>query len=324
MQKVENIMAPIQSELTTFEVYFKESMRSDVALLDKVTQYVVKRKGKQMRPMFVFLTAKMLGEINQVTYDATTLVELLHTATLVHDDVVDDANERRGFFSVNALWKNKIAVLVGDYMLSRILLLSIEKENIALLEVVARAVREMSEGELLQIEKARDLNIDEETYFEVIRKKTASLIATCCEAGAISVQANADQQEKMRKFGELIGLAFQIKDDIFDYGTGEHIGKPTGIDIREQKMTLPLIYVMNHSPSEIRKELMYIMKNEFDVTARIKRAIQLVIQYGGIQFATQKMETIAKEALELLESFPDNDAKKSLIGLVHYTMNREK
>ena len=317
-------MAPIQSELTTFEAYFKESMRSDVALLDKVTQYVVKRKGKQMRPMFVFLTAKMLGEINQVTYDATTLVELLHTATLVHDDVVDDANERRGFFSVNALWKNKIAVLVGDYMLSRILLLSIEKENIALLEVVARAVREMSEGELLQIEKARDLNIDEETYFEVIRKKTASLIATCCEAGAISVHSNPDQQEKMRKFGELIGLAFQIKDDIFDYGTGEHIGKPTGIYIREQKMTLPLIYVMNHSPSEIRKELMYIMKNEFDVTARIKRAIQLVIQYGGIQFATLKMEEIAKEALELLESFPDNDAKKSLIGLVHYTMNREK
>jgi octaprenyl-diphosphate synthase len=324
MQKVENIMAPIQSELTAFEAYFKESMKSDVALLDKVTQYVVKRKGKQMRPMFVFLTAKMLGEINQVTYDATTLVELLHTATLVHDDVVDDANERRGFFSVNALWKNKIAVLVGDYMLSRILLLSIEKENLALLEVVARAVREMSEGELLQIEKARDLNIDEETYFEVIRKKTASLIATCCEAGAISVQATADQREKMRKFGELIGLAFQIKDDIFDYGTGEHIGKPTGIDIREQKMTLPLIYVMNHSPSEIRKELMYIMKNEFDVTARIKRAIQLVIQYGGIQFATLKMEAIANEALELLKSFPDNDAKNSLIGLVHYTMNREK
>lgn len=324
MQKVEDIMAPIQSELTAFEAYFKESMRSDVALLDKVTQYVVKRKGKQMRPMFVFLTAKMLGEINQVTFDATTLVELLHTATLVHDDVVDDANERRGFFSVNALWKNKIAVLVGDYMLSRILLLSIEKENIALLEVVARAVREMSEGELLQIEKARDLNIDEETYFEVIRKKTASLIATCCEAGAISVHANADQREKMRKFGELIGLAFQIKDDIFDYGTGEHIGKPTGIDIREQKMTLPLIYVMNHSPSEVRKELMYIMKNEFDVTARIKRAIQLVIQYGGIQFATQKMEAIANEALDLLASFPDNDAKNALIGLVHYTMNREK
>jgi octaprenyl-diphosphate synthase len=324
MQKVEDIMAPIQSELTAFEAYFKESMRSDVALLDKVTQYVVKRKGKQMRPMFVFLTAKMLGEINQVTYDATTLVELLHTATLVHDDVVDDANERRGFFSVNALWKNKIAVLVGDYMLSRILLLSIEKENLALLEVVARAVREMSEGELLQIEKARDLNIDEETYFEVIRKKTASLIATCCEAGAISVQATAEQREKMRKFGELIGLAFQIKDDIFDYGTGEHIGKPTGIDIREQKMTLPLIYVMNHSPSEIRKELMYIMKNEFDVSARIKRAIQLVIEYGGIQFATQKMEAIANEALELLESFPDNEAKNSLIGLVHYTMNREK
>jgi octaprenyl-diphosphate synthase len=323
MQKVEDIMAPIQSELDAFESYFKDSMKSDVALLDKVTQYIVKRKGKQMRPMFVFLTAKMLGEINQVTYDATTLVELLHTATLVHDDVVDDANERRGFFSVNALWKNKIAVLVGDYMLSRILLLSIEKENLELLEVVARAVREMSEGELLQIEKARDLNIDEEIYFEVIRKKTASLISTCCEAGAISVHAN-EHKEKMRKFGELIGLAFQIKDDIFDYGSGEHIGKPTGIDIREQKMTLPLIYVMNHSSPEIRKELLYIMKNEYDVSAKIKRVIQLVIEYGGIQYATQKMQSIAQEALEILGDFPDNDAKNALIGLVHYTMNREK
>lgn len=316
-------MAPIQSELDAFESYFKDSMKSDVALLDKVTQYIVKRKGKQMRPMFVFLTAKMLGEINQVTYDATTLVELLHTATLVHDDVVDDANERRGFFSVNALWKNKIAVLVGDYMLSRILLLSIEKENLELLKVVARAVREMSEGELLQIEKARDLNIDEEIYFEVIRKKTASLISTCCEAGAISVHAN-DHKEKMRKFGELIGLAFQIKDDIFDYGSGEYIGKPTGIDIREQKMTLPLIYVMNHSSPEIRKELMYIMKNEYDVSAKIKRVIQIVIEYGGIQYATQKMQSIAHEALEILVDFPDNDAKNALIGLVHYTMNREK
>lgn len=316
-------MAPIQSELVAFESYFKDSMKSDVALLDKVTQYIVKRKGKQMRPMFVFLTAKMLGEINQVTYDATTLVELLHTATLVHDDVVDDANERRGFFSVNALWKNKIAVLVGDYMLSRILLLSIEKENLELLEVVARAVREMSEGELLQIEKARDLNIDEEIYFEVIRKKTASLISTCCEAGAISVHAN-EHKEKMRKFGELIGLAFQIKDDIFDYGSGEYIGKPTGIDIREQKMTLPLIYVMNHSSPEIRKELMYIMKNEYDVSVKIKRVIQIVIEYGGIQYATQKMQSIAQEALEILDDFPDNDAKNALIGLVHYTMNREK
>jgi len=323
MQKVEDIMAPIQSELDAFESYFKDSMKSDVALLDKVTQYIVKRKGKQMRPMFVFLTAKMLGEINQVTYDATTLVELLHTATLVHDDVVDDANERRGFFSVNALWKNKIAVLVGDYMLSRILLLSIEKQNLELLEVVARAVREMSEGELLQIEKARDLNINEEIYFEVIRKKTASLISTCCEAGAISVHAN-EHKEKMRKFGELIGLAFQIKDDIFDYGSGEHIGKPTGIDIREQKMTLPLIYVMNHSSPEIRKELLYIMKNEYDVSAKIKRVIQLVIEYGGIQYATQKMQSIAHEALEILVDFPDNDAKNALIGLVHYTMNREK
>jgi octaprenyl-diphosphate synthase len=265
----------------------------------------------------------MLGDINPITFDATTLVELLHTATLVHDDVVDDAAERRGFFSVNALWKNKIAVLVGDYMLSRILLISIEKRNLDLLEIVARAVQEMSEGELLQIEKARHLDITEEVYYEVIRKKTASLIATCCEAGALSVGAQAERA-RMREFGELIGLAFQIKDDIFDYGTGEHIGKPTGIDIREQKMTLPLIYALQNAPVAIQKELRYIIKNEYDVSHRVQRAIQLVWESGGVQYAQKRMEALAAQALEILSTYPDSPAKASLIGLVAYTMNREK
>jgi octaprenyl-diphosphate synthase len=323
MQRLDDITAPIQQELLDFEIHFQNAMRADVALLDKVTSYIVKRKGKQLRPMFVFLSAKMLGDINPITFDATTLVELLHTATLVHDDVVDDAAERRGFFSVNALWKNKIAVLVGDYMLSRILLISIEKRNLDLLEIVARAVQEMSEGELLQIEKARHLDITEEVYYEVIRKKTASLIATCCEAGALSVGSQAERA-RMRQFGELIGLAFQIKDDIFDYGTGEHIGKPTGIDIREQKMTLPLIFALQNATPAIQKELRYIIKNEYDVSHRVQRAIQLVWESGGVQYAQKRMEALAAQALEILSSYPDSTAKASLIGLVAYTMNREK
>lgn len=316
-------MAPIEMELTQFEEHFKNTMRSDVPLLDKVTQYIVKRKGKQMRPMFVFLTAKMLGESNVTTFDAASLVELLHTATLVHDDVVDDANERRGFFSVNALWKNKIAVLVGDYMLSRILLLSIEKNNTELLGVVARAVREMSEGELLQIEKARHLDITEDVYFDVIRKKTASLIATCCEAGAISVGA-MEQRENMRKFGELVGLAFQIKDDIFDFGSPGNIGKPTGNDIREQKMTLPIIYTINHGSKEVRSELMDIVKNHNEESKHIKKAIQLVINNGGIEYAHQRMTELANEALTIIQPLPESAAKRSLIELVHYTINRDK
>ena len=316
-------MAPIEMELTQFEEHFKNTMRSDVPLLDKVTQYIVKRKGKQMRPMFVFLTAKMLGESNVTTFDAASLVELLHTATLVHDDVVDDANERRGFFSVNALWKNKIAVLVGDYMLSRILLLSIEKNNTELLGVVARAVREMSEGELLQIEKARNLDITEEVYFEVIRKKTASLIATCCEAGAISVNA-LEQRENMRKFGELVGLAFQIKDDIFDFGSPGNIGKPTGNDIREQKMTLPIIYTINHAKKEIASELVDIVKNHNEESTKIKRAIQLVIENGGIEYAFQRMNELANQALEIIQPLPESNAKRSLIGLVEYTITRDR
>jgi octaprenyl-diphosphate synthase len=323
MLSVKEILDPIQTEMTEFEAHFQKSMQSKVPLLDKITHYIVKRKGKQMRPMFVFLTSKMLGEITDKTFDAASLVELLHTATLVHDDVVDDANERRGFFSINALWKNKIAVLVGDYMLSKVLLLSIEKNNVDLLHVVARAVREMSEGELLQIEKARHLDITEENYFDVIRQKTASLIATCCEAGAIAANRE-DMREKMRKFGELVGLAFQIKDDIFDYGSPDKIGKPSGIDIRERKMTLPIIHVLNSVDAATKRELLNIVKNKNEQPKAVQRAISIVIDNGGIHYAHQKMSALKEEALELLASIPDSSAKNSLIGLVEYTTLRDK
>jgi len=323
MSIVKDIKSPVLDELDEFEVRFRESMRSKVPLLDRITHYIVKRKGKQMRPLFVFLSAKMLGEINNDTYNSASLVELLHTATLVHDDVVDDANERRGFFSINALWKNKIAVLVGDYMLSRVLLLSIEHKKYRSLEIVARAVREMSEGELLQIEKARRLDIDESTYFEVIRQKTASLIATCCEAGAVSV-GREDEAERMRKFGELVGLAFQIKDDIFDYGSPGKIGKPTGIDIREQKMTLPLIYTLNNVDKSIRKELINIVKRHNENPKKVRRAISLVIENGGIEYAHKKMLELREQAVGLLKDLDASPSKKSLIQLVDYTINREK
>lgn len=323
MLSVKEILDPIQTEMTEFEAHFQKSMQSKVPLLDKITHYIVKRKGKQMRPMFVFLTSKMLGEITDKTFDAASLVELLHTATLVHDDVVDDANERRGFFSINAIWKNKIAVLVGDYMLSKVLLLSIEKNNVDLLHVVARAVREMSEGELLQIEKARNLDITEAIYFDVIRQKTASLIATCCEAGAIAANRE-DMRENMRKFGELVGLAFQIKDDIFDYGSPGNIGKPSGIDIRERKMTLPLIHVINTVDNTTKKELLNIVKNKNEQPKAVQRAISIVINNGGIDYAHKKMLELKNEALELLINIPDSTAKQALIGLVEYTTLRDK
>lgn len=323
MMTVDEILAPIEQEMKEFEIRFQENMQSKVALLDKITHYIIRRKGKQMRPMFLFLTAKMLGQINPKTYQAATLVELLHVATLVHDDVVDDANERRGFFSINALWKNKVAVLVGDYMLSKVLLLSIQNQNVRLLEIIAKAVQDMSEGELLQIEKARKLDITEEIYFEIIRQKTGSLIATVCEAAASSVDRE-DLAADMRKFGELVGLAFQIKDDIFDYGTDQDIGKPTGLDIRERKMTLPLIYALATGTKEVKRELIYIVKNKNENTQQVKRAVQLVVASGGIQYAHQKMHALIQEALVLLEPVPDSDAKRSLIGLVNYTINREK
>lgn len=316
-------MEPIESEMKEFEIRFRDNMRSNVAMLDKVTHYIIRRKGKQMRPMFLFLTAKMLGEVNDKTYQAASLVELLHTATLVHDDVVDDANERRGFFSVNALWKNKIAVLVGDYLLSKVLLLSIENNNTRLLGITARAVKEMSEGELLQIEKARKLDITEEVYFDVIRQKTASLIATVCEGAAVSVDRE-DMADRMRNFGELVGLAFQIKDDIFDYGTDYDIGKPTGLDIRERKMTLPLIYTLKHASKEVKKELINIVKNHNEDTQQVRCAVKLVIESGGIQYANEKMNQLKDEALSLLVDIPDSDSKRALVGLVNYTIEREK
>lgn len=323
MMTVKEIIDPIQPEMIEFEKRFRKNMQSNVMMLDKVMHYIIRRKGKQMRPMFLFLTAKMLGEINDKTYQAASLVELLHTATLVHDDVVDDANERRGFFSVNALWKNKIAVLVGDYMLSKVLLLSIENNNTRLLGIVARAVKEMSEGELLQIEKARKLDITEDVYFEVIRQKTASLIATVCEAAAVSVDRE-DYAEKMYKFGELVGLAFQIKDDIFDYGTPNDIGKPTGLDIRERKMTLPLIYALSNSSKEVRRELINIVKNHNEDTKKVRRAVQLVIEAGGIQYAHQRMNALKDEALLILQDIPESTSKTALIGLVEYTIERTK
>lgn len=323
MMTVKEIIDPIHPEMIEFEKRFRKNMQSNVMMLDKVMHYIIRRKGKQMRPMFLFLTAKMLGEINDKTYQAASLVELLHTATLVHDDVVDDANERRGFFSVNALWKNKIAVLVGDYMLSKVLLLSIENNNTRLLGIVARAVKEMSEGELLQIEKARKLDITEEVYFEVIRQKTASLIATVCEAAAVSVDRE-DYAEKMYKFGELVGLAFQIKDDIFDYGTPNDIGKPTGLDIRERKMTLPLIYALSHSSKEVRRELINIVKNHNEDTKKVRKAVQLVIEAGGIKYAHQRMNALKDEALLILQDIPESTSKTALIGLVEYTIERTK
>lgn len=323
MLSVKEIKEPIAEELILFEEKFRQSMQSNVALLDKITHYIVKRKGKQMRPMFVFLVSRMLGEVNERSYNAASLMELLHTATLVHDDVVDDANERRGFFSVNALWKNKIAVLVGDYLLSRSLLLSIDNKDFRSLEIVAKAVKAMSEGELLQIEKARKLDITEEVYFEVIRQKTASLIAACCEAAAVSVDRE-DIAVKMYRFGELVGLAFQIKDDIFDYGTDEKIGKPTGNDIRERKITLPLIYALNNGSEKQKQTLINIVKRYNEEPAKVKQAIRIVVESGGVKYAHQRMMEIKQQALELIEDVPDSPAKRSLIGLVEYTTTREK
>ncbi len=325
MYGVKEIKANVAVEMAEFEQKFRDSMKSDVALLDKITHYIIKRKGKQMRPMFVFLTAKAInGTVTEATYTAASLIELSHTASLVHDDVVDDANERRGVFSVNALWKNKIAVLVGDYLLAQGLLLSVNTAQFKLLKIVSDAVKEMSEGELLQIEKARKLDITEEIYFDIIRQKTASLIASCCAAGASSVSTDDALIERMKKFGELVGVAFQIKDDIFDYGDGEKIGKPSGNDIREQKMTLPLIYTLKNCSPELKRTLINIIKNHNQDPKRIKIAVQHVVSSGGVKYAYDKMIIIKNEALDLLKDLEDSESKKALIGLVEYTVYREK
>jgi octaprenyl-diphosphate synthase len=324
MLTLEEIKKPIQGNLHEFEQKFRVSMKSSVALLDTVTRYIYKKKGKQMRPMFVFLTAKMCGEINESTYTAASMIELLHTASLVHDDVVDDSNERRGFFSINALWKNKIAVLVGDYLLSRGLLISLEGNEFNLLKIMSVAVREMSEGELLQIEKARRLDISEELYFEIIRKKTASLISSCCACGASSVGASEEMTGQMKKFGELVGISFQIKDDLFDFEMGNRTGKPNGIDIKEQKMTLPLIYMLSQlAPGEKRRTIRTI-KNHHDEPARVAEIIDQVNHSGGISYARGKMLEYRQKAIDMLQSMPENEARKSLEQLVIYTTERNK
>ncbi len=319
MQFSKNLIA---EELKIFEKKFEESVKSQTPLLDRIMKYIIKRKGKQLRPMFVFLSAKLHGEVNESTYRAAALVELLHTATLVHDDVVDESLERRGFFSINALWKNKVAVLVGDYLLSKGLLLSTEAGEFKHLQILSDAVKQMSEGELLQIEKARKLNLKEEIYFEIIRSKTASLLSSACSVGAWSTSKDEAICNKMKMFGEKAGIAFQIKDDLFDYGK-EDIGKPTGNDIKEKKLTLPLIYTLNNISSLKRNEIIYIVKNQNKDPKKIKIVLDAVTAAGGITYAAKKMIEYRDEALDILYQFPESDVRKGLEELVRYTTDRK-
>jgi len=309
-------------ELEMFEQHFKNAVKSRVSLLDRIMQYIVKRKGKQMRPMFVLLSAKLHGEINDSSYRAASLVELLHTATLVHDDVVDEASERRGYFSINALWKNKIAVLVGDYLLSKGLLLSLENKDFEILTILSNAVKKMSEGELLQMEKTRNLNFDESIYYEIINGKTASLLASSCAAGASSVTKDSDVIEKMRAFGDAVGMAFQIKDDLFDYGEAK-VGKPTGNDIKEKKLTLPLIHILQKVAPRLKKEIIHIVKNNNNDKTKVKFVIDHVVEYGGIEYATQKMNEYRDQSLQILYSFPLSPTRDALEELVRYTTDRK-
>lgn len=319
---LDEIKKPIAGEMKLFEERFRQSMKSKVPLLDNIMHYIVKRKGKQMRPMFVFLTAGMTGGINDSSYRAASLIELLHTATLVHDDVVDDSTLRRGFFSINAIWKNKIAVLVGDYLLSRGLLLSVQNKDYHLLEIVSNAVREMSEGELMQIEKARRLDITEEIYFDIIRQKTASLISSCCACGASSASATAETISIMKQFGEYIGLAFQIKDDLFDFENPVETGKPSGIDIKESKMTLPLIYSLLQSSSQEKRKIINIIKNSSEDKNKVKEVLAFIKTYDGIGYAKKKMFELRDKAFSLIQNFPESHYKTSLVNLVNFTTER--
>jgi len=319
---MEDIKALIRAELEAFEPKFAAAVKSSVPLLDRIMHYIVKRKGKQIRPMFVFLSAKLAGEVNEATYRAAALVELLHTATLVHDDVVDDAMERRGVFSINALWKNKVAVLVGDYLLSKGLLLSLDNRDYEVLHILSTAVREMSEGELMQIEKTRRLDIQEDIYFEIIRRKTASLLASACAAGAYSATNDEQLAQKMRLFGEKTGIAFQIKDDLFDYGSNK-IGKPTGIDIREKKMTLPLIYTLANADPKVKRRIIYIVKNQGNNKEKVNEVIEQVVSHGGIKYAEQKMIEYQEQAFELLHTFPPGNIRNGLEKLVRFTTERK-
>ena len=312
----------IESELEIFEKKFKESVKSKTPLLDRITHYIINRKGKQLRPRFVFLSAKLFGNVNDTTYSAASFVELLHTATLVHDDVVDDANERRGFFSVNALWKNKVAVLVGDYLLSKGMLLALSNDETELLKILSTAISKLIEGELLQLEKARNLNFKEDVYFEIITNKTASLLASVCASGAWSTTKDAEITEQMRLFGEKVGIAFQIKDDLFDYGTDD-VGKPTGNDIKEKKLTLPLIHALQHASSSDKREMIYIIKNENTNKERVAWLISKVQSYGGIDYAVNKMLEYRDDALAILDKFPKNEANLALVELVNYSTERK-
>jgi octaprenyl-diphosphate synthase len=321
MATLDEIKKPIEKELDEFELRFRESMRSKAPLLDRITHYIVTRKGKQMRPMFVFLSAKLCGEINEATYVAASLVEILHTATLVHDDVVDDSYKRRGFFSINALWKNKIAVLVGDFLLAKGLALSIENNQYKLLGMLSNTIKEMSEGELLQLEKARKLDIREDIYFEIIRQKTASLIASACASGAATTTTDDEKIARIKQMGEKIGIAFQIKDDLFDYEEAE-IGKPRGIDIKERKMTLPLIHALGKVSSSDRRKIINIVKNENTNMEKVRWVIERVRSNGGMDYAKQKMNDYKTEAENILNSFPDNDARRSIYEMIQFTINR--
>ncbi len=312
----------IEEELRIFESKFKEAVRSNVPMLDRIMRYIVNRKGKQLRPMFVFLSAKLFGEANESTYRAASLVELLHTATLVHDDVVDDSLERRGFFSVYALWKNKVSVLVGDYLLAKGLLLSLDNNDFRILQILSNAVRQMSEGELLQIEKSRSLNLDEAVYFEIIKNKTASLLASGCAAGAWSTTQDEAISQKLKDFGEKVGIAFQIKDDLFDYSYS-HVGKPIGNDIKERKLTLPLIYTLNNIDKPTRRKIIYIIKNENADKEKVKYVIQTVAQNGGIDYTINKMLQYKTEALQILQTFPDSKIKTGFEQLVNFVTDRK-
>lgn len=320
---IDTIKGPIEEELKAFERHFREATRSQVSLLDKITYYIVRRKGKQVRPMFVFLSARLCGEVTESTYNAASLVELLHTATLVHDDVVDDSFERRGFFSINALWKNKIAVLVGDYLLSQGLLLALNNGEFRQLQIVSNAVREMSEGELLQMEKARRLDIEESVYYDIIKGKTASLIAAACAAGAASATGDEAVIERMRDFGEKIGMSFQIRDDLFDFGTDD-VGKPLGIDIKEKKLTLPLIYALQQARPSEKRQMLNLIRRYHDREDKVREVIDFVRASGGLDYAREKMYTYRHKAFELLYTFPESPVRQALEELVTYVTDRKK
>lgn len=319
---MELVKKVVGTELAIFEKKFAEHVKGSNPLLDRIMKFIIRRKGKQMRPMFVLLCAKVAGGITEKTYRAASLIELLHTATLVHDDVVDNSMLRRNFFSINALWKNKIAVLVGDYLLSKGLLLSLENDDYQILKITSRAVKEMSEGELLQMEKARKLDIEEKTYFDIIKGKTSSLLSASCSAGAFSAQDDAETTEFFRQFGEYVGIAFQIKDDLFDYGQ-DNIGKPTGIDIKEKKMTLPLIYTLQKADPAIKRKIIYIVKNQNTDREKVSEVISYVHQHGGIDYSVQKMREYQALALAMLDKYPDSPAKNALIELVNYVIDRK-